>query len=130
MTEIIKESVTRENDGRTEAVTTEVKREASSSQTIEYIVYFIFGMLNVLLLFRLFFKVTGANASSSFVSFIYDITEVFIMPFQGIFNRGTTQELGTTSVFEPSILVALAVYAVLAWGIVKLINILSGKKQY
>ncbi len=129
MTEIIKESVTSENQGQTAAVTTEVKSEASGSQTIEYIIYFIFGLLDILLAFRLILKLTGASTSSGFVNLIYDITRIFILPFEGIFNQGSADILETTSVFEPATLVALVVYGILAWGIVKLIRIFSGETQ-
>lgn len=129
MTEIIKESVTSEDQGQTEAVTREVKSEASGSQTVEYIVYFLFGTLDVFLLARLLLKVTGANASNGFVNLIYDLTRIFILPFQGVFNGGTAQNLENSSVFEPAVIIALIVYAVLAWGIVKLIRIFSGEKQ-
>lgn len=129
MTEIIKESVTSENDGQTEAVTTEVKSEASGSQTIEYVVYYLFGALDIFLLSRFLLKITGANASNGFVNFIYDVTRIFVLPFQGIFNGGTAQNLENNSVFEPSVLIAIVVYAVVAWGIVKLIRIFSGEKQ-
>ncbi|MCK9415199.1 MAG: YggT family protein [Candidatus Dojkabacteria bacterium] len=128
MTEIIKESVTNENEGQTAAVTTEIKREASSSQTIEYIIYFIFGLLNILLAFRFILKLTGASTSSIFVNFIYDLSRVLILPFEGIFNRGTAQIMESTSIFEPATIVAIIVYAVLAWGIVKLIKIFSKEK--
>jgi len=129
MTEIVKESVTTQNEGQVEAVTTETKREASGSQTIEYIIYFIFGFLDVLLASRLILKLTGASTSSGFVDFIYDTTRIFILPFEGIFNKGSAQIMETTSVFEPATIVALIVYGILAWGIVKLIRIFSGEKQ-
>ncbi|MCX6706357.1 MAG: hypothetical protein NTV24_04650, partial [Candidatus Woesebacteria bacterium] len=57
------------------------------------------------------------------------LTGIFILPFEGIFRRGFSQGIETTSVLEPSTLVALIVYAVLAWGIVKLLRVLSGKVQ-
>lgn len=41
-------------------------------------------------------------------------------PFRGIFSTPTTEGDITTSVFETSTLIAIAVYAVIAWGIVKL----------
>ncbi len=125
MTEIVKESVTTQNEGQVEAVTTETKREASGFQTIEYIIYFLFGVLDILLIFRILLKLTGANTSSGFVNLIYDITNIFILPFQGMFSGSSS----TTSVFEPSVLIALVVYAFIAWGIVKLIRIFSGEKQ-
>lgn len=106
-----------------------VKREATSSQTIEYLVYFIFGLLEILLAFRLVLKLLGASVSSGFVGFIYGITGFFILPFEGIFKSGVSQGLEQASVLEPSTIVALIVYAVLVWGIVKLVRISSGEQQ-
>ena len=129
MAEIIKESVTSENQGQTAAVTTEVKSEASGSQTVEYIIYFIFGFLDILLAFRFILKLTGANISSGFVSLIYDLTSIFVLPFEGIFSKGSAEIMENTSIFEPATLVAIFVYGLIAWGIVKLIRIFSGEKQ-
>jgi len=129
MAEIIKESVTTQNEGPKEAVTTETKRVASSSQTVEYLIYFFFGALEILLAFRLVLKLMGASTASGFVGLIYGLTGIFILPFEGIFRRGTAQGIETTAVLEPSTLVAIIVYAILAWGIVKLVKIISGEKQ-
>jgi len=52
------------------------------------------------------------------VSLIYGLSGIFILPFEGIFRKGYAQGLETTSVLEPSVLVAIIVYAILAWGIV------------
>ncbi|PIS42551.1 MAG: YggT family protein [Candidatus Kerfeldbacteria bacterium CG08_land_8_20_14_0_20_40_16] len=98
-------------------------------QTTQYVVYFIFGILEVLLAFRFILKLTGASLTSSFVSGIYGITSVFILPFEGIFPRAVSQGIETVAVFEPSTLVAIIVYALIGWGIVKLVAILSGEKQ-
>jgi len=129
MAEIVKESITTQNEGPKEAVTTETKRIASSSQTVEYLIYFFFGALEILLVFRLILKLMGASISSAFVGLIYGLSRVFILPFEGIFRRGFTQGIETTSVLEPSTIVAIIVYAVLAWGIVKLFRIYSGEQQ-
>ena len=129
MAEIVKESVTTQNEGPKEAVTTETKRIASSSQSIEYLIYFFFGALEILLAFRLVLKLMGASMASGFVRLIYSLTGIFILPFEGMFRRGFSQGLETTSVLEPSTLVAIIVYAILAWGIVKLIRVLSGERQ-
>ncbi|OGM24658.1 hypothetical protein A2962_01305 [Candidatus Woesebacteria bacterium RIFCSPLOWO2_01_FULL_39_61] len=92
-------------------------------------IYFLFGVLEILLVFRLILKLLGANVSSAFVRLIYSLTGIFILPFEGIFRRGFTQGIETASVFEPSTLVAIIVYAVLAWGVVKLVRVLSGERQ-
>ena len=87
------------------------------------IVYYILGVLEVLLAFRLVFKLLGANPQSPFVSFIYSVSQAFLSPFSGIFRSAVTKGLETQSVLEPTTIIAMIVYAVVAWGIVKLIEI-------
>lgn len=107
----------------------QVKVKASGTQKIEYIAYYILGALEIVLLFRLVLRVMGASTSSAFVRMIYSISSIFIMPFEGIFQRGVTDGLETTAVFEPATVVAIIVYALITWGIVKLIRISSGEEQ-
>jgi hypothetical protein len=134
MAKISKETVTTQGNNinpvvNTTTKNTSVRSTANSSQTVEYLVYFLFGTLEILLVFRLVLKLTGASISSAFVGLIYGLTGIFILPFEGIFSRGYAQGAETTSILEPSTLVAIIVYAVLVWGIVKLIRILSGEQQ-
>ena len=129
MAEITKETTTAQEGSPKPVGDAPVEREASSFQTVEYLVYFFFGALEILLAFRLILKLMGASISSAFVGLIYGITGIFILPFEGIFHRGLAQGIETTSVLEPSTLVAIIVYALLAWGIVKMLLILSGEKQ-
>lgn len=110
-------------------VSASTKVAATHSQTVEYVVYFFFGALDVLLAFRLVLKVMGASIASVFVRFVYGVSGIFILPFEGIFRKWFAQGAETTSVLEPSTVVAILVYAVLAWGIVKLIRIFSGEQQ-
>lgn len=129
MAEIVTETVTTQNEGPVAAVTTETKREATGSQTVEYLIYFFFGVVGILLVFRLVLKLMGASMASTFVRSIYGLTGVLILPFEGIFRRGFAQGVETTSVLEPSTIVAIIVYALIAWGLVKLVRIFSGEKQ-
>lgn len=87
------------------------------------IVYYILGVIEVLLAFRLVFKLLGANPTSAFVSFIYTLSNIFMAPFTGIFRSATTRGVETQAVLEPAIIVAIIVYAVIAWGIAKFIEI-------
>lgn len=108
---------------------TPVVRAATNAQKAEYITYYVFGALEILLAFRFVFKLAGASMTSGFVSFIYNLTRIFVLPFEGIFRRGFTQGVETTAVFEPATIVAMLVYGVLAWGIVKFVHISSGEQQ-
>lgn len=110
-------------------VITPVTVGATNNETYEYLIYFIFGVIETLLVFRFFLKIVGASTASSFVGLVYGSTGVLIMPFEGIFKRSLAQGIETTSVLEPSVIVGIVVYALLAWGIVRLVRIGSGEKQ-
>mgnify|MGYP003937989345 FL=1 len=89
----------------------------------KHFIYYILGLIEVMLLFRFLFKLLGANPNNGFVSFLYSITSVFIASFSGIFNSFVSQGLVSKSVFEPATLIAMIVYAVIARGIIGLIRI-------
>lgn len=130
MSEIIRETVSTNVPSSNSVQTVRTtKREPTDSYTVQNLIYFIFGSLDVLLLFRFVFKLMGANPGSGFVSFIYGITAPFVLPFQGIFRSPVTQGVETTSVLEAATLVAIPVYMILAWGLVKLIAILTKEPE-
>jgi hypothetical protein len=113
----------------TPVISTPVKTGATNTETYEYLVYYFFGFLEILLAFRLILKIAGASLTSGFVRLVYTLTGVFTMPFEGIFRRGVAPGIEATSVFEPATVVALIVYILIAWGIVKLVRISSGEQQ-
>ena len=80
------------------------------------IVWYILGIIEVLLAFRFILKLTGANPAAGFTSFIYSVTHIFAAPFLSVF--GITNVAG--SVFEWTTILAMLVYWVLAIGIIKL----------
>lgn len=129
MTEITREVVTTQERATSPVVVAPVVEKSTGVQTVTYLIYFVLGVVEILLAFRLVFKLMGASSASSFVSLIYAITGVFILPFEGIFSRSFADGIEATAVLEPATMVAMIVYAVLAWVIVKLIHILSGEKQ-
>jgi hypothetical protein len=81
------------------------------------------GLLEVLLAFRLVFKFLGANPNNGFVVFIYEKSQVLLTPFTAIFSAEKTPGIETTGVLEPATIIAMVVYTLVAWGIVKLFNI-------
>ncbi len=103
-------------------------KKISSNLKARKIIYYIFGVLEVLFAFRLIFKILGANPQSGFVAFIYSITKLFLVPFTGIFRMAVSNGIETQSVLEPTLIIAMIVYAALCWGIVQLIRI-SGNRE-
>jgi cation transport ATPase len=83
------------------------------------ITYFVLAVLEVILFLRFLFRLLGANQGNAFIMFLYDLSHVFVGAFNGIFND---QALGR-SVFETSTLVAMLIYALIAWGIVSLARV-------
>lgn len=126
MAKITEKSITTNEGGQTVELNS-TKVQASSFQTIEYLIYFFFGALEILLALRLILRIFGAAVNNGFVDGIYSLSKLFISPFEGIFSRTYSQGLETTSVLEPATLVAILIYAVIAWGIVKLVRIFSGE---
>ena len=93
------------------------------------IVYYILGIFEVIFAFRLIFKLLGANPGSDFVSLIYTISGTFLTPFSGIFRTAVTSGIETESVLEPATIIAMIVYALIAYGIVRLIQINATPKD-
>ncbi len=128
----IKETVTTSQDeglsdtgARVQQETRKVDTQVAgdNTSTASNAVWYIVGFIEVLLGFRFLLKLFGANPTSGFVDFIYSITNVLTAPFDNIFGVERVEAGSVESVFEPSILVAAAVYALIGWGIVKLMNL-------
>ena len=93
------------------------------------ITYYVLGVIETLLAFRLVFRLLGASPDSSFVSFIYSVTRVFLIPFEAIFSPAVTEGLETPGVLEPETIVAMVVYAVIAIGVIRLIDLIRGRQR-
>lgn len=85
------------------------------------VVWYLLGIVEVFLVFRFVLKLLGANPAAGFSSFIYGVTFIFAAPFLNVFR--VVQVAG--SVFEWTTLLAMFVYWVVAFGLIKLI--LMGK---
>ena len=85
------------------------------------VVGFVIGVIDVLIAARFLGKLFGASVSSSFVHGIYSVSAPLVAPFTGIFGDTGSK----TNTFETASLVALVVYAVIGWGLVVLIRIVT-----
>ncbi|MGB8644826.1 MAG: YggT family protein [Anaerolineae bacterium] len=82
-------------------------------QAIGVILAFVEGLIAIRFILRLF----GANPDAGFAQFIYGLTAPLVAPFAGLFGT----PLFGGSAFEFTSLVAMLIYVLLAWVIVKLI---------
>jgi len=98
----------------------------SGGVMLKRVVYYLGGVIIVLILVRFMLLLFGANPSNSFVDFIYNLSGVFVWPFYGIFNY---QPSYGSSTLEVSSIVAIVIYALLAWGIGKLVTLNSNSPE-
>ncbi len=80
------------------------------------VVWYILGIIEVLFAFRFLLKLFGANPNAGFSSFVYGASYPFVAPFLGVFKINRVEG----SIFEWTTLLAMAVYALVAWGIIKI----------
>ena len=81
------------------------------------LIYLAAGLLEAAFALRVFLKLIAANPDSPFASFLYGVTGVFLAPFAGL--TGTPASGGM--VLEISTVIAMVVYAVLAWVIERVV---------
>ena len=90
------------------------------SKIITALVSFFFGIIEVLLAFRLVMKLFGANPLAPFSDWIYKNSDSLVAPFEGIFpSPNIANGLFT---LEISAIFALVVYAVVAYMINEIIQ--------
>ncbi len=82
------------------------------------VVWYILGIIEVLLAFRFLLRLFAANPNAGFTEFIYSASYPFAAPFLGVFNQAVIESTG--SVFEWTTLLAMAVYWLIAWGLATL----------
>jgi uncharacterized protein YggT (Ycf19 family) len=85
------------------------------------LVYLVFGVVESLIGLRVVLKLLAANPEAGFARFIYDLTAPLVALFRGIFS--SPQSDG--SVLELSSLLAIAIYALVAYLIVRIIEIMA-----
>ena len=104
----------------TEQVTHDVAAERRLRLAlVTQIIWAVLGLLQILLGLRFFLKLIAANPASGFAVFIYGITKPFIAPFALLIGTPTYGGV----IFEATTLIAMAIYALLFWGVVSVIRI-------
>jgi uncharacterized protein YggT (Ycf19 family) len=85
------------------------------------IIWYILGLIEVLLGFRMALKALAANPASGFASLIYTLSDPLALPFQGILRTTVTNG----SIFEWSTIIAALVYALIAYGIIYMMQMVK-----
>ena len=100
----------------------EERRIAAANQNsavarIVNIVYFLFGLLELLLALRVILDVLGADMRNGFGNLVWSLSQPFVGLFEGLFRNPV---IGN-GVLELTTIIGMVAYAILAWIIARLI---------
>jgi hypothetical protein len=117
---------TEEQVGNTSVERQTVSESAAppSGLVAQRIVWYVVGVIIALLAIRVVLLLLGANKGNAFVDFVYSLSGIFAAPFYGIFSYEPSYGIST---LEISSLVAMAVYALIGWGVAKLFTLGSNR---
>jgi hypothetical protein len=94
-------------------------------QRFEQAIWLVFGIVEGLIAIRFVLRLLGANPAAGFAQFIYGLTAPLLAPFVGLFPSPRFEG----SVLEVTSIVALIVYAMLAWLIVRVFSLLVSENR-
>jgi hypothetical protein len=110
---------------RVESVTDPYALRRGTAAKARQAIYLIFGIIEALIAIRVVLRLLGANPEAGFAAFIYRVTTPLLAPFLGLF--GTPQLNG--SVLEAHSIVAILIYALVAWGLAKVTWLFLGETR-
>ena len=87
---------------------------------IAQLIWLLFGILEALIGLRIILKLIAANPGNPFANLVYAFTDLFLWPFQGL---TITPSVGGMVLEIPAI-IALFVYALVGWALVRLVWLL------
>jgi YggT family protein len=87
-------------------------------------IYLIFGLIEALLIIRFMLKALAANAEAGFAQIIYAVTGPLVAPYMGLFG---TPQAASGATLELHTLIALVIYGLIAWLLVRAAWLLFGE---
>ena len=84
---------------------------------VSQIIWLLFGGLEALIGIRVILLLIGANPANGFTALVYQLTQLFLWPFQNLIANPTFQNM----TLEVTSIIAMIVYALLGWLIVRMI---------
>jgi hypothetical protein len=88
--------------------------QPSGGEMIRRLVVLLFGIVQVFIILRIVLLLLNAREGNGVVSFILDVSQLFVAPFIGIFNTDALRSSG-------SILDIAAIAALVGWTILEVV---------
>jgi len=103
---------------------TRVVRGASPLTVWTNGIYLVLAIVEVAVAIRFVLKLLAANPDAGFSRFVYGLTGPLLAPFNGLLGNPSASG---GNLFEVTSLVAMAVYALAAWLLVKVVNLILNR---
>lgn len=101
------------------------RRRAAAWYRVIALIWLVAAVICVFIGARFILLLLAASTESAFVRFVYAVAGPLVAPFEGIFGSPAL----SAHVLEVADLVAIAVYLLIAAGLVALLRIISGRRQ-
>jgi len=96
----------------------EAANQNSAIARVVNIVYYLFGIVEVILVVRVLLHLVAANSANGFANIIDTISYPFVALFATLVQNPI---LGANSVLEITTIIAMVVWAIVAWMVARLI---------
>ena len=111
----VRTTETHDGDTNVRRETVATDHHTDGAVVAQRVVWYIAGFIITFLVLRVVLLLLAANQGNVFVDLVYGIGGFFAAPFSGIFAAPTYGQV----FFDTACIVAIVVYALLAWGIAK-----------
>lgn len=81
-------------------------------------IWLVIGLIDGVLALRFIFKLMGVNAANAFATLLYNVTDFFLAPFASLTGAPAAGRM----VFEFSTILAILLYLLIGWVIVRIVN--------
>jgi YggT family protein len=98
----------------------ETARRGNAFKWIVNSIFWLAGILEILLVMRFLLRLFGANPKNEFAQIINNLSMPFIAPFSTLFISPTTNS--GANIFDLNIVVAIVIYALLSYLMVSLVR--------
>lgn len=87
---------------------------------VTQLIWLVFGLLEAAIALRVLFKLIAVNPGNPFAAFLYAVTDLFLWPFATLVGSPSVNG----SVLEISSLIAMLIYALIAWALERIVYVL------
>jgi hypothetical protein len=113
-----------------ERVVDPAAEKAAAVGWVNKLIWFIVGVMAILLVIRFVLLLTGADPNVGFSQLMYGLTNWMVEPFRGLFGAPLTFEgSAVAGRFAPEVLVAIVVYLLIGFLVTKLAELLLGTNR-